>query len=172
MADALITVKLTGLNDFEKMIRELPDVIQKQVVLGAFRDGATVLQERAVQLAPGRLHGAATKSFNKVSGGTKPETVGKTHLWESIKVIRPSVKRLMGNSEIIYTVRARHPLAFLAEYGSGQRTRKSGGSTGSMPAFAFLRRAVDEKGTAVVSIIASSAKSRLEKALAKYKKGK
>jgi HK97 gp10 family phage protein len=46
------TIQITGLSDLEKRLRELPDRLAKNVLRGAVRAGAVVIQKEAKLLAP------------------------------------------------------------------------------------------------------------------------
>jgi HK97 gp10 family phage protein len=163
-----ISIKISGMEDFEKTLKQLPEILQKKVVLQGFRVGAEVVKDRAVELAP-RSRSALSTAF----AASARQSGGKKHLHEKISVSRPRIKDLRSDREIIYTVKATHPLAFIAEYGTGPRVRKkSGGSTGSMPAFAFMRRAVDEKGTEAINAITEKCRTLLNAALERVSSGK
>lgn len=171
MANPPLKIDIKGMEGFEKALKELPGMLQKRVVLQGFRAGAKIIEERALELVPGR-RGRTSLSFNK-SAGVKRDKGAKKQLFETIKTVRPSRKKLVENREVIFSVRATHPLAWLAEFGSGPRVRrKSGGSTGIMPASAFMRRSVDEKGAAAIDAITEKCRTLLNAAVARMNKGR
>lgn len=46
------TIQITGLADLEKRLQEFPDKLAKNILAGAIRAGAVVIQNEARQLAP------------------------------------------------------------------------------------------------------------------------
>lgn len=150
MAD-FMSMKISGMEDFERNLKLLPGILQKRVVLQSFRAGVKIIHEQAVANAP--------KSHDVKEGNKK-------HLSEKITIRRPTAKSLKDNREIIFSIKVTHPLAVLAEYGTGQRFRKkSGGATGAMPAYAYMRRAVDVKATIAINVITDECRRLLNKAI-------
>lgn len=123
--------QLTGFKELEQLLKQLPDEIAAKVLSKAFQQGAVVVRDAAKDNAP----------------------VGKTgSLKKSIKIVKPS-KKVSPKASLVLIVRCKNALSHIVEYGTGPRTRESGGSTGSMPAHPFMRPAIDSHAEAAIARI-------------------
>jgi hypothetical protein len=163
MSKPPVRIEIEGLRELDVKLRELEKELSGDIVRKSFREGAKIIKDRAQDLVPRSPTGERSE---------KTEPGNKRPLWKSLRISLPGKRFLGKKASNIYRVVAKHRLAWLAEYGSAPRKRKSGGSTGSMPASSFMRRAVDETGDAAVRAIVDMAKKLIEKAAIKIGKGK
>lgn len=158
--ESLIEVKMDGLGDMEDFFDDLGKELQEKSLRRAFRAGAKVLQERAIELVP------RSSPEDTRSGENKDQ---KESLWQAIKVrmLRPSGA---GRMLSIMQVSVQHRLAHLAEYGTLTRFHKSGKGVGYMPASSFIRKSVDEKGAESVATITETLRTTLERLKKRYER--
>lgn len=163
---------LSGAEDIQKALMELPLRLQKRGLNDAFKFGAQMVADEAKNLASGR--GVPKKLIN------------------AIKVAKPTRRQLRdlvaeSRSSTIYVIALEKPysrLAHIFEYGTVQRFRnkskkrrgekgdRAGGSTGQILAKPFLRPALDTRGPQAIKDIQARLAENIELIASQMAKGK
>ena len=116
--------QLVGAEEIERLLRQMPEAVAQHVVEGALRGGDHPVKHRV----PGKLRDSIMLSKAKRA----------TRLLSSLVI----GFKYPGNK-----------YAHLVEFGTGERMKKDGASSGAMPAHPFIRPAIDEKGQATIAEI-------------------
>lgn len=128
------TIQITGLADLEKRLRELPDKLARNVMRGAVRAGAVVIQKEAKQKVPVAagpyLHGR-----KGIKTWYQPGTLKK-----GIKVRSAPRGKAKGIEYWIYVSRNLYWWRFL-EFGTSKMKAANGGSGFMRPAFEAQKEA-------------------------------
>lgn len=136
--------ELLGVKETMRLLDRLPTVsMQKSVLRKSMKKALKPTQERAEQNAP------------------------SSSLKESIKVtstLKKSQRKSFDKSKIFMYVGSTSSLAHLTEFGTTERTRKSGGSTGFISPNRFLTRAWDATRFGAVKIFSEEMKKNIYKA--------
>lgn len=148
---------LTGAQDIERLLLQLPVQYQKRALQNAFRAGAKIVMEEA-------------KSQAQRKG------IGSGGFVDSITLARPSRGQGLGkDSVIVIALKKTHSkLAHIFEFGTAPRFRNSGrsrrgkkgdhagGFTGQITPTPFLRPALDIKGAEAIAMIAKVTRENIE----------
>lgn len=129
---AVLGVRVEGIELVQAALNALPRAVQKKIerrVLGA---GATVIKRVATSLVP------VKEKRLKAAIAVKRKTYRKSGNVIAIVGYREGKDDKKGA-----------PHAHLVEFGTVERFHKSGKSTGTMPEFGFMRRAIRDSGPAV-----------------------
>lgn len=120
-------IQVSGIKEIREVLQSWPLEVQHKAMQSVYAESAVPLLNAAHYLAP----------------------VGRTgNLADSIGIEKPSIKRVSEVGEIRVgprrSGRYRGFHAHLNEYGTKERTRKNGGSTGIMPKKPFMKPAFDQ----------------------------
>jgi len=159
-----LSLKLTGIDNIQDMLAELPKATNKNVVRRAMMDAAEPMAEHAADLAP-------------VLGGDLSE--GITVTTQIVKSQADDTRR-PGKDEVRAFVGANYrpgtdgyaPHAHLVEFGTGERQHKSGKSVGQMPAQPFMRPAFDGGKDTFISRFSTALLEQVNKAVARFRRKK
>lgn len=141
-----VQFSITGADEIEKVLKEMPFVVRRRVVAAAVRSGAAVIRKEARRLAP------------------KDEKRGQgVHLSDPKGII---VKKKRGTNDIYQVGPSKEvPHGHLVEFGTTHRQLKKPRwfnlngrwvyltHSGTMPAKPYLRPAVDNKGREAIKKI-------------------
>lgn len=154
-------ITITGLADLEKRLLEFPDRLAKNVLAGAFRAGAVVIQREARQIAPRSeaahiLYSKRTKAMKNSGQHYAATKILPGTLKKSIKVrLAPRKSREVPITYWVY-VSARIWYWRFVEFG-----------TSKMAAKPFLRAAFDTQKEKALERIREYLAARIEKEAAK-----
>jgi HK97 gp10 family phage protein len=159
-------IDVSGGEDIQKLLMELPLQYQKRGLDNAFRAGAKIVMEEAKSQARGK-------------------GIGDGGFVDSITVAKATKSQRLGrDSVIVIALKKTHSrLAHLFEYGTAPRFRNSkesrrgkkgdhgGGYTGRISARPFLRPALDIKGAEAIAMIAQKTKENIETIVGQLARG-
>ena len=131
--------QLVGAEEIERLLRQMPEAVAQHVVEGALRGGAKIVAEDMKARAPVLDH------------PVKHRVPGK--LRDSIMLSKAKRATRLLSSLVIGFKYPGNKYAHLVEFGTGERMKKDGASSGAMPAHPFIRPAIDEKGQATIAEI-------------------
>jgi len=145
------TIHITGLADLERRLKELPDKLAKNVLRGAVRAGAAVIQKEAKSLCP------ASAEAHYLGKGSKRVLIQPGELKKKGIKVR-SAPRKESQYAITYWVywSKKHWYGKFLEFGTSKMSRKS-----------FLRPAFDSKKEAATAAIRDYMATRIDKELGK-----
>lgn len=139
--------ELLGVKETMKLLDRLPTVsMQKSVLRKSMKKALKPTQELAMQNVPLGPTGNLRKSIRVTSA------------------LKKSQRKSFDKSKIFMYVGSNAPHAHLIEFGTTERTRKSGGSTGFMTPNRFLTRAWDATRFGAVKIFSEEMKKNIYKA--------
>lgn len=124
-------IEISGAAEIERALKQFPEFVQRRLLSNALAAGGRVIAKDAA----GRV------------------AVDDGDLKKSIKVKADRRDRTLVS---VGAARPRGGHAHLVEFGTGERFKKDGRSTGSMPAAPFLRPAADAKAGEAVRKIADN----------------
>lgn len=130
---------VSGAEEIQKLLLQLPLEYQKKALYNAFRAGAQVVADEAKAKAPDAIADAIVVG--------KPQRKHRLHK-DSVAVI--SVKK--GPSR----------LAHLFEFGTSERRHRDGSRTGRMKATPFFRPALDSMSEAAIAVVARVTRENIE----------
>jgi HK97 gp10 family phage protein len=136
-------------SSLEKMLTQLPKAMGKAVLRNALKKAAKPTLKEAEATAPSRGHDKSLSESFVIS----------TKLNRGQRQRRRSARR-----PVEVFVGSTHPNAYQVEWGTGERVRKSGGETGSMPASPFFTRAWDATKNEALRIMVKEIEAELMKA--------
>ena len=145
-----VKISLSGHHEIDKVLREMPKVLQHQTLGAAHLDAAKPLIEREKQLAP-HLTGALQDSI----GGVKTPIKKANAIGEVL--VGPRRTR---------THKGHHGI--LVEKGTKQRRTKSGANRGIMPAQPFAEPAFNQTKDTVINRISVSIGKKLDSVMRRY----
>lgn len=154
----MATVRLHGAREMEQVLKQLPEHISRQVVIGALRDAAKPILEEAQRLAPvgqeskGRVRLRRTKK-----GKVTVSNYGKLKL--SLKIITLPAAKLEHSAGVAVSVGKAFWGMFI-EFG----TRHITDGKGKKP---FMRPAFEAKKMEALGILGKRLGERIEKAAEK-----
>jgi len=125
------------------MLRDLPKAMEKTVLRGALRKAAQPILAAAKENVPA---GATGNLSDSLKIGTR---------------LKKSQRRYRHRDVVIVFIGSSAPHAHLIEFGTQERYRKRGGSTGSMPAYPFLTKAWDAQKRAALDILVVEIRKKL-----------
>jgi len=129
------TISITGLADLEKRLQELPDKLARNVLRGAVRAGAVVIQKEARSMAP------VSAEAHYLGKGSKRVEIQPGSLKRGIKVrMAPRKSRTSPIEYWVYISKKLWYWKFL-EFG----TSKMAGSPFMRPAFESMRESAVER---------------------------
>jgi HK97 gp10 family phage protein len=136
--------QLTGAQDLQKVLEEVPKKYKKKALKSAFREGAKLIKKDAQDNA--RQHGI------------------DSDYWKDITVSVPKGRVKLDKSVVMtVAVKKEHsPLAHLFEYGTAQRFTNEGEARGRIDAMPHLRPALDNKSDEAIQTIAEVTRKNLE----------
>ena len=140
------TISITGLSALEKRLAKLPDKLARNVLAGAIRAGAVVIQKEARQLAPvGTLP-------HRLGKGSKAIEIAPGSLKKGIKVRK--APRKLADFTITYWVYVSKKLWYwkFLEFGTVKMARKS-----------FMRPAFDTQKERAVEAVRDYLDKRIDK---------
>src|SRR5690606_8432973 len=106
-------------------------------------------------------------------GGDAPAGADDKPLVDAIRVNRPRKKYMAEFRDVVMQVFVKHWKSHWLEYGTAERFhKKSGKSTGATPAYAYMRRAVDEHGESAIRAVTAKARDLIMKAAKKASRNK
>jgi HK97 gp10 family phage protein len=144
------TISITGLSDLEKRLMDFPDKIARNILAGAIRAGAVVIQKEARSLAP------QSDKSHQLGKGTKAVTIQPGHLKKNIKVrLAPRKKRDVPITYWVYVSGKAWYWKFV-EFG-----------TSKMSSTPFMRPSFDTQKQSAVDRIKEYLAARIEKEAAK-----
>ncbi len=144
------TISITGLSDLEKRLEAFPDKLARNILAGAIRAGAVVIQKEARQLAP------MSSAAHKLGKGSKAVEIQPGSLKKGIKVRRAPGK--LADFAITYWVYVSKKIWYwkFLEFGTAKMGRKS-----------FMRPAFDTQKEKAVEAVRDYLAKRIEKEAAK-----
>lgn len=146
------TIQITGLREIGERMRALSTDIAGKVAVAATLAGATVIQKRAVALAP---------EEEKVVTAHGKEGVVKIppgNLKANIKTLKVPKRQLEMTSEHVVRIRGGRKFGYASNYGSKQEF-----GTVKMPKHSFLRPAFELEKKNAVEAMQKKLKDRLDK---------
>lgn len=144
------TFGIAGLSDLENMLKDFPDRLAKNILSGAVRAGAVVIQKEARQLA------LTSSKAHKLGKGSKAVEVHPGSLRKGIKVRKAPQKSASVPIEYwVYVSKKLWYWKFL-EFGTSKMSRKS-----------FMRPAFDTQYQRATEAIRDYLAKRIEKEAAK-----
>lgn len=140
------TISITGLADLEKRLEELPDRLAKNVLSGAIRAGAVVIQKEASRLAP------QSSEPHKLGKGAKAIEIQPGFLKKSIRVRK--APRSKASRPVEYWVYASKKAWYwkFVEFGTSKMASKP-----------FMRPAFDSMKERAVEAIRDYLSKRIDK---------
>lgn len=144
------TISITGLSELEKRLMDFPDKIAKNILSGAIRAGAVVIQKEARALAP------VSHEAHYLGKGSKRVEIPPGTLKKSIKV--RSAPRRSKDNPIEYWVYVAKKTWYwrFVEFGTSKMASKS-----------FMRPGFDTKKADAVEAIRDYLSKRIDKEAAK-----
>lgn len=140
------TISITGLSDLEKKLADFPDKIARNILSGAIRAGAVVIQKEARQLAP------KSDAPHKLGKGSKAVEIQPGTLKKSIKVrLAPRKSRERPIEYWVYVSKKTWYWKFV-EFGTSKMSQKP-----------FMRPAFDAQKIAATEAIRAYLAARIEK---------
>lgn len=144
------TIQITGLSDLEKRLEGFADKLAKNILSGAIRAGAVVIQKEARALAP------VSDVSHKLGKGSKAVEIQPGHLRKSIKVrLAPRKSRSVPIEYWVYVSKKAWYWKFV-EFGTSKMNRKS-----------FMRPAFDTHKEAALERIKEYLSTRIDKEASK-----
>lgn len=144
------SITITGLADLEKRLLDFPDKIARNILAGAIRAGAVVIQNEARSRAP------ASDKPHKLGKGSRAVIINPGSLKKAIKVrSAPRKSKQMPITYWVYVSKNNWYWKFV-EFG-----------TSKMPSQPFMRPAFDEKKNDAVEKIREYLAARIEKEASK-----
>jgi len=136
--------QLTGAKDLQKVLEEVPKKYRKKALKSAFREGAKIVKKDAQDNA--RQHGL------------------DRDYWKDITVSVPKGRVKLDKSVVrTVAVKKEHSsLAHLFEFGTAERFKDNGASTGRISPMPHLRPALDAKAQEAIQTIADVTRKNLE----------
>lgn len=147
------TIQITGLAELEKRLSDLPDKIARNILAGAIRAGAVVIQKEARRKAP---VSAEAHAVGKKGQKNYVEQVQPGHLKKNIKVrLAPRKSRSVPIEYWVYVSKVAWYWRF-TEFG-----------TSKMSARSFMRSAFDSQKEAATERIRKYLADRINKEVSK-----
>jgi len=144
------TVQITGLADLEKKLESFTDRIAKNILAGAIRAGAAVIQKEAREKAP------VSGDFHFLGKGNKRVLIAPGHLRKSVRIrLAPRKQRDVPITYWVYVSRRAWYWKFV-EFG-----------TSKMSARSFMRTAFDLKKTEALEKVREYLAARIQKEASK-----
>jgi HK97 gp10 family phage protein len=144
------TISITGLSDLEKRLSDFPDKLARNILAGAIRAGAVVIQKEARQLAP------ISDRPHMLGKGSKALEIQPGTLKKSIKVrLAPRKSRERPIEYWVYVSKKAWYWKFV-EFGTSKMAQKQ-----------FMRPAFDGKKEAAIEAIRIYMSARIDKEAAK-----
>jgi HK97 gp10 family phage protein len=139
--------ELDGLKELDQMLQDLPKAMSKTVLRNALKKAGAPIRDEAAANAP---HGPTGNLAKSIVVSTK---------------LKKSQRRRMKQRDAVEVfVGATAPHAYLVEFGSAERQRKNGASTGVMPSNPFFTRAWDATKATALKILVAEIRVELLKA--------
>lgn len=140
------TIEISGLAALEKRLEEFPDRLAKNILAGALRAGAVVIQKEARQLAP------MSPMAHKLGKGSKAVEIQPGSLKKGIKVRR--APRKLADFALTYWVYVSKKLWYwkFPEFGTSKMSSKP-----------FMRPAFDTKKENAVEAVRDYLNKRIDK---------
>jgi len=144
------SIEINGLADLEKRLLDFPDKLARNILGGAIRAGAVVIQREAKELAP------RSEDFHILGKGSKRILIAPGHLKRNIRVrLAPRKQRDVPITDRVYVRR-------LAGYWKFIELGKSG-----YPAASFMRKAFDTMKEKALERVREYLAARIAKEAAK-----
>ena len=153
MAGQAFGFQITGLRELDGLLKQLPRAMSNTVMRNALKKAGE----------PTRAAGEANAPVE--AGGLKESIQLSAQLNRNQRRGRPRIKE---GAEIF--IGSTSPLGHLVEFGTAERYRKSGGSTGVMPAKAFMTQAWDATKDGALEILRKELWAELAKAVKRLRK--
>lgn len=144
------TISITGLADLEKRLLDFPDKIARNILAGAIRAGAVVIQNEARQIVP------VSSEAHYLGKGSKRVEITPGSLKKGIKVrLAPRKSRTMPITYWVYVSKKLYYWKFV-EFG-----------TAKMSATPFMRPSFESKKAEAVERIKEYLSARIDKEASK-----
>jgi hypothetical protein len=153
----------TGIDEYERLLTELPVRVQKSIARNAMRKATRLLAKRVKKMIGGEAIGSSGKPLGQVTGNLLRGV-------KSVTFLQRDGTRVIGIAGFKYGS-SNAPHAHLVEWGTKRRVTKAGQNRGVMPSYWAVRKSGEETGAACQQLIETAMVEGMDREAQKILKG-